>query len=60
MLSRACGKCGVTLTKNNTGYLSCLQPDCNKCTKNNNCIHKWRIYPFEEGSKICMKCGAIE
>lgn len=59
MMSRICGKCGVTLSKENTSDLAWLQPDCNECTKNNDCLHR---YAFDkEGKNIgCFLCGAIE
>ena len=31
-LNRMCGICGCLLTKENTGDLQYLQPDCNKCS----------------------------
>lgn len=57
--ARICCKCGITLNKENTGDLQWLQPECNKCTKLNNCIHR---YAFDKKGKNigCYYCGATE
>lgn len=53
-LKRICGRCGIELTKENTGGLQWLQPACNDCTNKHEseCQHKW----FQA---TCYLCGYV-
>lgn len=53
-LSIICGKCGITLNKNNTGPLGWLQPNCNRCTySNSTCHHSFK----GKAGNVCFLCG---
>ncbi len=61
-MTRICGSCLKPLTKENTGELGYLQPNCNDCTQKYMsivCNHTWKISQ-ESKTPICILCGYVE
>lgn len=63
MIIRVCGKCQIVLTKENTGDLREIQPNCNDCTNKyeNECDHRFICMLNDKNIKpICLYCGYID